>query len=147
MGFAAGQGRSRVEHGKDIASCRGVAEPAGAPPGRNGDCIDEDARAIPRLPPPQRHEERLVRPLRSHRDRVALVLSGGGARGAYEAGVLAGIVDVLGSWSGDAPLFGVLSGASVGAIGLRREAAELAPRAPRSRPASARDGRAPEARG
>ncbi len=44
---------------------------------------------------------------------TALVLSGGGARGAYEAGVLAGLGDVLGARS---PLFDVLSGASVGAI-------------------------------
>lgn len=45
---------------------------------------------------------------------TALVLSGGGARGAYEAGVVAGIVEVLGPRS-RAP-FEVFSGTSVGAI-------------------------------
>lgn len=46
---------------------------------------------------------------------TGIVLGGGGARGAYEAGVLAGIVDVLGS---DCPcaLFDVICGTSVGAI-------------------------------
>jgi NTE family protein len=47
---------------------------------------------------------------------TALVLSGGGARGAYEAGVLAGIVDVLGLRPGDRCPFRVFSGTSVGAI-------------------------------
>jgi len=51
------------------------------------------------------------------------VLSGGGARGAYEAGVLAGLRDVLGSHAGKAPLFDVLSGASVGAINAAHLAA------------------------
>ena len=46
---------------------------------------------------------------------TGIVLGGGGARGAYEAGVLAGIVDVLGP---DCPcaLFDVICGTSVGAI-------------------------------
>ena len=42
---------------------------------------------------------------------IALVLSGGGARGAYEAGVVAGLVEVLG-----APRFDLMAGTSVGAI-------------------------------
>ncbi|MCA9569656.1 MAG: patatin-like phospholipase family protein [Myxococcales bacterium] len=42
---------------------------------------------------------------------TALVLSGGGARGAYEAGVVAGLVDVRGRVA-----FDVFAGASVGAI-------------------------------
>lgn len=48
--------------------------------------------------------------------RTAIILSGGGARGAYEAGVVAGIVDVL---AGDAPKeapFSIFTGTSVGAI-------------------------------
>lgn len=45
-----------------------------------------------------------------------LVLSGGGVRGAYEAGVLCGIVDVLGLSATDAPPFRVFVGTSVGAI-------------------------------
>jgi NTE family protein len=47
---------------------------------------------------------------------TALVLSGGGARGAYEAGVLAGLVDVLGLRLPDPCPFRVFSGTSVGAI-------------------------------
>jgi len=42
---------------------------------------------------------------------IALVLSGGGARGAYEAGVVAGLVEVLG-----ATRFDLMAGTSVGAI-------------------------------
>ena len=51
----------------------------------------------------------------SARAATALVLSGGGARGAYEAGVVAGIVEVLGEERGRAP-FGIFTGTSVGAI-------------------------------
>jgi NTE family protein len=58
----------------------------------------------------------------------ALVMSGGGARGAYQAGVLAGLVE-LGLVADDAPLpFGVLVGSSAGAI----NAASLAASAGRS---------------
>ena len=46
---------------------------------------------------------------------TGVVLSGGGARGAYEAGVIAGIVDVLGPARGRAP-FDIFTGTSVGAI-------------------------------
>ena len=46
---------------------------------------------------------------------TAIVLSGGGARGAYEAGVVAGIVEVLGPDRAAAP-FDVFTGTSVGAI-------------------------------
>ena len=46
---------------------------------------------------------------------TAIVLSGGGARGAYEAGVVAGLVDVLGTTGARAP-FDIFTGASVGAI-------------------------------
>ncbi|HEY6558361.1 MAG TPA: patatin-like phospholipase family protein [Polyangiaceae bacterium] len=48
--------------------------------------------------------------------KVALVLSGGGTRGAYEAGVVLGLMEVLGRRPQDGPLFSVLSGTSVGAI-------------------------------
>jgi NTE family protein len=48
--------------------------------------------------------------------RVGAVLSGGGARGAYEAGVLAGITDVLGAGASGPATFQVVSGTSVGAI-------------------------------
>ncbi len=48
--------------------------------------------------------------------RTAIVLSGGGARGAYEAGLVAGIVDVLGLGPGDPAPFQIFAGTSVGAI-------------------------------
>jgi NTE family protein len=47
---------------------------------------------------------------------VGIVLSGGGARGAYEAGLVAGIVEALGRGPQDSPPFRVLAGTSVGAI-------------------------------
>lgn len=47
---------------------------------------------------------------------TGLVLGGGGMRGAYEAGVLSGIVDVLGLGPGDPAPFHVFAGSSVGAI-------------------------------
>src|SRR5512144_2932425 len=53
---------------------------------------------------------------------VALVLSGGGARGAYEAGVLLGLADVLGLRAPN-PLFDVITGTSVGAINAAHLAA------------------------
>jgi NTE family protein len=46
----------------------------------------------------------------------AIVLSGGGARGAYEAGVLRYLLDELPERLGHAPRFDVLCGTSVGAI-------------------------------
>src|SRR5262245_45331880 len=45
-----------------------------------------------------------------------VVLSGGGMRGAYEVGVIAGVLDVLGKRAEDEPLFRVMAGTSVGAI-------------------------------
>ncbi|MBL8910456.1 MAG: patatin-like phospholipase family protein [Archangium sp.] len=45
---------------------------------------------------------------------VGLVLSGGGARGAYEVGILSGIAEAVGRT--DDPLFRVVAGTSVGAI-------------------------------
>jgi NTE family protein len=47
---------------------------------------------------------------------VGIVLSGGGARGAYEAGVLWGIHEALGAARHPRPLFDIVSGSSVGAI-------------------------------
>jgi NTE family protein len=56
------------------------------------------------------------RPLEPRRPRVALVLSGGGARGAYEAGVLAHLFEeIYPRLRGDFE-FDVVSGTSVGAI-------------------------------
>lgn len=48
--------------------------------------------------------------------KTGLVLSGGGMRGAYEVGVISGMVECLRPRPGDPPLFRVFSGASVGAI-------------------------------
>jgi NTE family protein len=48
--------------------------------------------------------------------KTGLVLSGGGMRGAYEAGVVAGIMEVLDREPGSPPVFQVFAGTSVGAI-------------------------------
>jgi len=48
--------------------------------------------------------------------KTGLVLSGGGMRGAYEVGVILGIVAALKPGAGSPPLFRIFSGASVGAI-------------------------------
>lgn len=59
-------------------------------------------------------EGRLDRP--SGRPKRAVVLSGGGARGAYEAGALRFILDELPKRTGVTPNFEIVSGTSVGAI-------------------------------
>jgi NTE family protein len=55
-------------------------------------------------------------PHRGDRPRVALVLSGGGARGAYEAGVMRYIREDLAGDLGGQVQFDIISGTSVGAI-------------------------------
>ena len=60
------------------------------------------------------------------RRRVAVILSGGGARGAYEVGVLSYVMDGFARLRGKAPRFDVLSGTSVGAINACFLAAHLA---------------------
>ena len=62
---------------------------------------------------------------RSHR-RIAMILSGGGARGAYEVGVLRYIFDDLTRIRGAPPRLDILSGTSVGAINACYLAAHLA---------------------
>lgn len=47
---------------------------------------------------------------------TALVMSGGGARGAYEIGILRGICEALGLGPEDPAPFGIMSGTSVGSI-------------------------------
>ena len=47
---------------------------------------------------------------------TAVVLSGGGARGAYEAGVIAGIVEILQDQGHERAPFSIFTGTSVGAI-------------------------------
>src|SRR3954470_9204023 len=53
---------------------------------------------------------------RGNRPRVALVLSGGGARGAYEAGVMRYIREDLAGDLGGQVHFDIISGTSVGGI-------------------------------
>jgi NTE family protein len=48
--------------------------------------------------------------------RIGVVLSGGGARGAYEAGVIAGIVEILRERGHPRAPFSIFTGTSVGAI-------------------------------
>jgi len=59
--------------------------------------------------------------------KTGLVLVGGGARGAYQAGVLQGLAEIIGERPGGQPLFDVVTGISAGAI----NAAYLASRADR----------------
>lgn len=61
-------------------------------------------------------EERVARPARGGKPKRAIVLSGGGARGAYEAGVLQFILDDLPKRYGIQPNFEIICGTSVGAI-------------------------------
>lgn len=58
--------------------------------------------------------------------RVALILSGGGARGAYEVGVLSHVLDDLARVRGAPPRIDILCGTSVGAINACFLAAYLA---------------------
>jgi NTE family protein len=58
--------------------------------------------------------------------RLALILSGGGARGAYEVGVLSYVFDDLTRARGGPPRLDILSGTSVGAINACYLAAHLA---------------------
>ena len=57
--------------------------------------------------------------------RVAMILSGGGARGAYEVGVLWYIFDDLSRMRGAPPKLDILCGTSVGAINACYLAAHL----------------------
>src|SRR5687767_13821101 len=56
-----------------------------------------------------------MRSLAPKEAKTGLVLSGGGMRGAYDVGVVLGIVDALQPSPGSPPLFRLLSAASVGA--------------------------------
>ncbi len=58
--------------------------------------------------------------------KVAMVLSGGGARGAYEVGVLSYVLDTYAKRRGAAPRIDILCGTSVGAINACYLAAHLA---------------------
>src|SRR3954454_14546982 len=58
--------------------------------------------------------------------KLAMILSGGGARGAYEVGVLSYIFDDLTRVRGAPPRLNILSGTSVGAINACYLAAHLA---------------------
>ena len=53
---------------------------------------------------------------RRAKPKTGLVLSGGGMRGAYEVGIVAGIMEVLDPEPGSGPVFQIFSGTSVGAI-------------------------------
>ncbi len=57
--------------------------------------------------------------------KVAVILSGGGARGAYEVGVLSYVLDSFARIRGAAPRFDILCGTSVGAINACFLAAHL----------------------
>jgi NTE family protein len=50
------------------------------------------------------------------RPKTGLVLSGGGMRGAYEVGIVSGIMEVLDPEPGSPPTFQIFAGTSVGAI-------------------------------
>ena len=75
-------------------------------------------------------------PLAGRRRRIAVILSGGGARGAYEVGVLCYIFDELTRMRGAPPQIDILCGTSVGAINALLPRG--APRRPGARHAAAR---------
>ena len=52
----------------------------------------------------------------ANKPRPGIVLSGGGMRGAYEVGIMLGLMEVLERGADDDPLFRVFAGTSVGAI-------------------------------
>lgn len=58
--------------------------------------------------------------------KVAVILSGGGARGAYEVGVLSYVLDGFARIRGAAPRFDILCGTSIGAVNACFLAAHLA---------------------
>lgn len=60
------------------------------------------------------------------RRKTAVILSGGGARGAYEVGVLSYVLDTFARLRGGAPRIDILSGTSVGAINACFLAAHMA---------------------
>ncbi len=60
-----------------------------------------------------------------NRRRVAIILSGGGARGAYEVGVLSYLLDTFAQLRGKAPPIDIVCGTSVGAINACYIAAHL----------------------
>lgn len=60
------------------------------------------------------------------RRKVAVILSGGGARGAYEVGVLSYLLDTFARRRGAAPRIDILCGTSVGAVNACFLAAHLA---------------------
>jgi NTE family protein len=62
---------------------------------------------------------------RPGRRKVAVILSGGGARGAYEVGVLSYVLDTFAKLRGGPPRFDILCGTSVGAINACFLAAHL----------------------
>lgn len=68
----------------------------------------DEARGTPEQPSP--------RPAQGPRSKVALILSGGGARGAYEVGVLSYVLDTFGRARGGPPRIDILCGTSVGAV-------------------------------
>ena len=49
---------------------------------------------------------------------TGIVLSGGGARGAYEVGVVAGIMEILRKTNRKKPPFQIFAGTSVGALNV-----------------------------
>src|SRR5271156_3695427 len=58
--------------------------------------------------------------------RVAMILSGGGARGAYEVGVLSYVLDGFARLRGAPPRIDIMCGTSVGAINACFLAAHMA---------------------
>ena len=76
------------------------------------------------IPPP--HKNGRTEGHDAARKKVAVILSGGGARGAYEVGVLSYVLDGFARVRGAAPRIDILCGTSVGAINACFLAAHLA---------------------
>ncbi len=64
-------------------------------------------------------------PGKGRRRKVAVILSGGGARGAYEVGVLSYVLDTFAGLRGGVPPIDILCGTSVGAVNACYLAAHL----------------------
>ncbi len=97
--------------------------PAGAPPPEDGGAVPAGGPVSARSGPATTRTPRAPRALPR---KVAMILSGGGARGAYEVGVLSYVLDDFARIRKRPPKIDILCGTSIGAINACYLAAHLA---------------------